>query len=111
MISFHVDISGSVHSPIISEVTNASQEDDFEAEMGNKHLNSEEKVASQRVRLTGANKRMFNLLKKAKVQLIKIDQQKQLKSVGVCVTYKICVFNVVCHLKVLVYRLLPYGWY
>ncbi|KAM4601201.1 histone-lysine N-methyltransferase 2B [Polymixia lowei] len=43
---------------------------------------SEEKGASQRVRLTGANKRMFNLLKKAKVQLIKIDQQKQLKSSG-----------------------------
>ncbi|XP_046894057.1 histone-lysine N-methyltransferase 2A isoform X2 [Hypomesus transpacificus] len=45
-------------------------------------LVSEEKGASQRVRLTGANKRMFNLLKKAKVQLIKIDQQKQLKSSG-----------------------------
>ncbi|XP_056329504.1 uncharacterized protein kmt2bb isoform X2 [Danio aesculapii] len=42
----------------------------------------EEKNASQRPRLTGANKRMFNLLKKAKVQLIKIDQQKQLKSSG-----------------------------
>ena len=44
---------------------------------------SEEKGASQKMRLTGANKRMFNLLKKAKVQLIKIDQQKQLKSSGV----------------------------
>uniref|UniRef100_A0A8C1NM41 [histone H3]-lysine(4) N-methyltransferase n=1 Tax=Cyprinus carpio TaxID=7962 RepID=A0A8C1NM41_CYPCA len=43
----------------------------------------EEKTATQRPRLTGANKRMFNLLKKAKVQLIKIDQQKQLKSSGV----------------------------
>ncbi|XP_029929153.1 histone-lysine N-methyltransferase 2A isoform X2 [Myripristis murdjan] len=43
---------------------------------------SVEKGASQRMRLTGANKRMFNLLKKAKVQLIKIDQQKQLKSSG-----------------------------
>ncbi|KTG04189.1 hypothetical protein cypCar_00025762 [Cyprinus carpio] len=42
----------------------------------------EEKTVSQRPRLTGANKRMFNLLKKAKVQLIKIDQQKQLKSSG-----------------------------
>lgn len=42
-----------------------------------------EKGASQRARLTGANKRMFNLLRKAKVQLIKIDQQKQLKSSGV----------------------------
>ncbi|CAL8261178.1 unnamed protein product [Boreogadus saida] len=46
------------------------------------HPESEEKGASQKMRLTGANKRMFNLLKKAKVQLIKIDQQKQLKSSG-----------------------------
>lgn len=37
----------------------------------------------QRPHLSGANKRMFNLLRKAKVQLIKIDQQKQLKSSGV----------------------------
>ncbi|AWO96796.1 putative histone-lysine N-methyltransferase 2B [Scophthalmus maximus] len=41
-----------------------------------------EKGTSQRARLAGANKRMFNLLRKAKVQLIKIDQQKQLKSSG-----------------------------
>ncbi|KAK2844415.1 hypothetical protein Q5P01_011074 [Channa striata] len=41
-----------------------------------------DKGSSQRARLTGANKRMFNLLRKAKVQLIKIDQQKQLKSSG-----------------------------
>uniref|UniRef100_UPI0037E98B96 histone-lysine N-methyltransferase 2B isoform X2 n=1 Tax=Semicossyphus pulcher TaxID=241346 RepID=UPI0037E98B96 len=46
------------------------------------YLGSVEKGASQRARLTGANKRMFNLLRKAKVQLIKIDQQKQLKSSG-----------------------------
>ncbi|XP_076592569.1 histone-lysine N-methyltransferase 2B isoform X3 [Chaetodon auriga] len=44
------------------------------------YLGSVEKGAAQRARLTGANKRMFNLLRKAKVQLIKIDQQKQLKS-------------------------------
>lgn len=42
-----------------------------------------EKGAAQRGRLTGANKRMLNLLRKAKVQLIKIDQQKHLKSSGV----------------------------
>ncbi|KAF7657242.1 hypothetical protein LDENG_00029890 [Lucifuga dentata] len=51
-----------------------ASEGDFPATM--------EKGASQRARLTGANKRMFNLLRKAKVQLIKIDQQKQLKSSG-----------------------------
>ncbi|KAL2083852.1 hypothetical protein ACEWY4_019370 [Coilia grayii] len=71
-------------SPGASEESKISQEDQdgFEHKGGNKLLNSEEKGTSQRVRLTGANKRMFNLLKKAKVQLIKIDQQKQLKSVG-----------------------------
>ncbi|CAN9514352.1 unnamed protein product [Ophioblennius macclurei] len=41
-----------------------------------------EKGVSQRGRLSGANKRMINLLRKAKVQLFKIDQQKQLKSSG-----------------------------
>ncbi|XP_072547712.1 histone-lysine N-methyltransferase 2A isoform X2 [Salminus brasiliensis] len=46
-------------------------------------VGSEERGATQRPRLTGANKHMLNLLKKAKVQLIKIDQQKQLKSSGV----------------------------
>ncbi|XP_030013009.1 histone-lysine N-methyltransferase 2B isoform X2 [Sphaeramia orbicularis] len=49
---------------------------------GGDYPGSVEKGASQRARLTGANKRMFNLLRKAKVQLIKIDQQKQLKSSG-----------------------------
>ncbi|XP_019741798.1 histone-lysine N-methyltransferase 2A isoform X3 [Hippocampus comes] len=52
----------------------AACEDDHPAPMG--------KGASQRARLTGANKRMFNLLRKAKVQLMKIDQQKQMKSSG-----------------------------
>ncbi|XP_067282506.1 histone-lysine N-methyltransferase 2B [Pseudorasbora parva] len=35
---------------------------------------------THRMSLSGANKRMFHLLKRARVQLIKIDQQKQLKS-------------------------------
>lgn len=34
---------------------------------------------SHRIGLSGANETMLHLLKKAKVQLIKIDQQKQLK--------------------------------
>ncbi|KAM9434713.1 histone-lysine N-methyltransferase 2B isoform 2-T2 [Clarias gariepinus] len=33
-----------------------------------------------RINLSGANRRMLHLLKRAKVQLIKIDQQKQMKS-------------------------------
>ncbi|XP_038135263.1 histone-lysine N-methyltransferase 2B-like [Cyprinodon tularosa] len=40
---------------------------------------SEADGPSHRIGLSGANKRMLHLLKKAKVQLIKIDQQKQLK--------------------------------
>lgn len=38
------------------------------------------KSTSHRSGLTGANKKMLHLLRKAKVQLMKIDQQKQLKS-------------------------------
>ncbi|XP_023659504.2 histone-lysine N-methyltransferase 2B-like isoform X2 [Paramormyrops kingsleyae] len=38
------------------------------------------KSTSHRSCLTGANKKMLHLLRKAKVQLMKIDQQKQLKS-------------------------------
>ncbi|KAJ8334432.1 hypothetical protein SKAU_G00400710 [Synaphobranchus kaupii] len=40
----------------------------------------EEKGTTHRISLSGANKKMFHLLKRAKVQLIKIDQQKQLKT-------------------------------
>ncbi|MGH0182731.1 UNVERIFIED_CONTAM: hypothetical protein FKN15_010334 [Acipenser sinensis] len=47
---------------------------------GSDRVEVEERGTSHKIRLTGANKRMFHLLKRAKVQLIKIDQQKQLKS-------------------------------
>ncbi|XP_035285794.1 histone-lysine N-methyltransferase 2A-like isoform X1 [Anguilla anguilla] len=40
----------------------------------------EEKGTTHRISLSCANKKMFHLLKRAKVQLIKIDQQKQLKT-------------------------------
>lgn len=36
-----------------------------------------------KVNISGANKRMLHLLKRAKVQLIKIDQQKQMKTAQV----------------------------
>lgn len=45
---------------------------------------------SHRVGLSGANKTMLHLLKKAKVQLIKIDQQKQLKLSQVRIQDQIC---------------------
>ncbi|XP_076865573.1 histone-lysine N-methyltransferase 2B-like isoform X2 [Brachyhypopomus gauderio] len=40
----------------------------------------EQSSSIHKINLSGANKRMLHLLKRAKVQLIKIDQQKQLKS-------------------------------
>lgn len=45
---------------------------------------------SHRIGLSGANKTMLHLLKKAKVQLIKIDQQKQLKLSQVGILDYIC---------------------
>ncbi len=45
---------------------------------------------SHRIGLSGANKTMLHLLKKAKVQLIKIDQQKQLKLSQVFIPDQIC---------------------
>ncbi|XP_034466442.1 histone-lysine N-methyltransferase 2B isoform X3 [Hippoglossus hippoglossus] len=62
--------SGELHS----EKTSGTGQSDYPGTV--------ERGTSQRARLAGANKRMFNLLRKAKVQLIKIDQQKQLKSSG-----------------------------
>ncbi|XP_076610278.1 histone-lysine N-methyltransferase 2B isoform X2 [Chaetodon auriga] len=46
---------------------------------GDSHEALEVSGSSHRIGLSGANKTMLHLLKKAKVQLIKIDQQKQLK--------------------------------
>uniref|UniRef100_A0AAR2LIK6 [histone H3]-lysine(4) N-methyltransferase n=1 Tax=Pygocentrus nattereri TaxID=42514 RepID=A0AAR2LIK6_PYGNA len=47
---------------------------------GDSQVSVEQVSPIQRLNLSGANKRMLHLLKRAKVQLIKIDQQKQLKS-------------------------------
>uniref|UniRef100_A0A8C9ZQW5 [histone H3]-lysine(4) N-methyltransferase n=1 Tax=Sander lucioperca TaxID=283035 RepID=A0A8C9ZQW5_SANLU len=80
------DGTGRAISPILpvdeEDLLSEAQLDNSGAGEGN-YPGSVEKGATQRARLTGANKRMFNLLRKAKVQLIKIDQQKQLKSSGV----------------------------
>ncbi|XP_050993055.1 LOW QUALITY PROTEIN: histone-lysine N-methyltransferase 2A [Labeo rohita] len=46
----------------------------------NTQMMVEQSGNTQRMSISGANKRMFHLLKRARVQLIKIDQQKQLKS-------------------------------
>ncbi|XP_016417736.1 histone-lysine N-methyltransferase 2B-like, partial [Sinocyclocheilus rhinocerous] len=78
--SIHTDISLPNKCKDFDEMHHADSEGPV-SEGTPKH-DVEEKTAIQHPRLTGANKHMFNLLKKAKVQLIKIDQQKQLKSSG-----------------------------
>ncbi|KAK3531233.1 hypothetical protein QTP70_015237, partial [Hemibagrus guttatus] len=84
--SIHTDISLPKKSMDIEKMFQTDSRDQ-KAEQGfdqkSKDVNeSKEKSTFLRPHLSGANKRMFNLLKKAKVQLIKIDQQKQLKSSG-----------------------------
>ncbi|XP_052433256.1 histone-lysine N-methyltransferase 2A [Carassius gibelio] len=80
--SIHTDISLPNKCKDYDEVHLKESEEPVSEDTQKTAIDVEEKTASQRPRLTGANKRMFNLLKKAKVQLIKIDQQKQLKSSG-----------------------------
>ncbi|XP_028249715.1 histone-lysine N-methyltransferase 2B isoform X2 [Parambassis ranga] len=57
----------------------ASNKHETASGSGDSHDALEVSGPSHRIGLSGANKRMLHLLKKAKVQLIKIDQQKQLK--------------------------------
>lgn len=57
---------------------------------GDSHEALEVSGPSHRIGFGGANKTMLHLLKKAKVQLIKIDQQKQLKLSQVKVQDQIC---------------------
>uniref|UniRef100_A0A9J8C5J5 [histone H3]-lysine(4) N-methyltransferase n=1 Tax=Cyprinus carpio carpio TaxID=630221 RepID=A0A9J8C5J5_CYPCA len=80
--SIHTDISLPNKCKDFDEMHHAESEGPVSVDTLKHATDVEEKTATQRPRLTGANKRMFNLLKKAKVQLIKIDQQKQLKSSG-----------------------------
>ncbi|KAJ8332811.1 hypothetical protein SKAU_G00417070 [Synaphobranchus kaupii] len=62
------------------EAANLELQPELEQSTDSDRVVLEEKGTSNRIRLTSANKRMFHLLKRARVQLIKIDQQKQLKS-------------------------------
>ncbi|XP_026880269.2 histone-lysine N-methyltransferase 2B isoform X2 [Electrophorus electricus] len=84
--SIHTDISLPNKSMDIERMLRAESRDQKtggpDQKITGDAIDSGERSATQRPHLTGANKRMFNLLKKAKVQLIKIDQQKQLKSSG-----------------------------
>ncbi|XP_016113199.1 histone-lysine N-methyltransferase 2B isoform X1 [Sinocyclocheilus grahami] len=80
--SIHTDISLPNKCKDFDEMHHADSEGPVSEGTPKHAADVEEKTAIQHPRLTGVNKRMFNLLKKAKVQLIKIDQQKQLKSSG-----------------------------
>ncbi|XP_030644438.1 histone-lysine N-methyltransferase 2B [Chanos chanos] len=90
-LAVHVSKSGLAPSAQDGGVIAASQENDENvaqtegsAEQGGDAEDTQVVVeqggVTHRVHLTGSNRRMFHLLKRAKVQLIKIDQQKQLKS-------------------------------
>ncbi|XP_030596227.1 histone-lysine N-methyltransferase 2B isoform X2 [Archocentrus centrarchus] len=65
--------------PVLSEDTDAGHNKEAPNVTGDSCEGPEVSGPSHRIGLSGANKRMLHLLKKAKVQLIKIDQQKQLK--------------------------------
>ncbi|XP_066516120.1 histone-lysine N-methyltransferase 2B [Hoplias malabaricus] len=85
--SIHTDISlptrcMDIERMILDETRDKKLEGSLDQKTSADAFGSEERVASNRPSLSGANKHMLNLLKKAKVQLIKIDQQKQLKSSG-----------------------------
>ncbi|XP_067267313.1 histone-lysine N-methyltransferase 2B isoform X3 [Chanodichthys erythropterus] len=66
--------------PAKENVETTNLEGTTETSAQNTQMMVEQGSSTHRMSLSGANKRMFHLLKRARVQLIKIDQQKQLKS-------------------------------
>ncbi|XP_073677507.1 histone-lysine N-methyltransferase 2B [Garra rufa] len=66
--------------PANENVETTNLEGTTEMTAQNTQMMVEQSGNTQRMSISGANKRMFHLLKRARVQLIKIDQQKQLKS-------------------------------
>uniref|UniRef100_A0A671S9P9 [histone H3]-lysine(4) N-methyltransferase n=1 Tax=Sinocyclocheilus anshuiensis TaxID=1608454 RepID=A0A671S9P9_9TELE len=72
--------SSLVKGPAKKNVETTNLEATTEMTAQNAKMMVEQGGNTQRMSISGANKRMFHLLKRARVQLIKIDQQKQLKS-------------------------------
>ncbi|XP_070777460.1 histone-lysine N-methyltransferase 2B [Enoplosus armatus] len=72
----NTDVEAPPHMPLGD---NNSNNNEAGSTTGDVHEALEVSGPSHRIGLSGANKTMLHLLKKAKVQLIKIDQQKQLK--------------------------------
>ncbi|XP_034016282.1 histone-lysine N-methyltransferase 2B [Thalassophryne amazonica] len=79
-IMVNTDEGASSHMPKAETAAASSAGSKYEeSTAGHSTETLEVGITSHRLGLSGANKRMLHLLKKAKVQLIKIDQQKQLK--------------------------------
>ncbi|KAI4886853.1 hypothetical protein NFI96_021452, partial [Prochilodus magdalenae] len=73
-------VDGADSAKAIEESTSLEATDVQRQDVKNSQVLVEQISPIHRLNLSGANKRMLHLLKRAKVQLIKIDQQKQMKS-------------------------------
>ncbi|XP_078478549.1 histone-lysine N-methyltransferase 2B-like, partial [Lampetra planeri] len=74
-----VVVNNDVSEPTCAPPVDTANSNEIRHTAGDGPESSEGSGPSHRIGLSGANKRMLHLLKKAKVQLIKIDQQKQFK--------------------------------
>uniref|UniRef100_A0A8C3A7N4 [histone H3]-lysine(4) N-methyltransferase n=2 Tax=Cyclopterus lumpus TaxID=8103 RepID=A0A8C3A7N4_CYCLU len=74
-----VSVDSGVKVPSHLQSGDTGNNNEAEGVAADSHEALEVSGPSHRIGLSGANKTMLHLLKKAKVQLIKIDQQKQLK--------------------------------
>lgn len=78
-VSVNVNMGAATCEPLVEEETPATDAGKNGGEAARSREGLDVSGPSYRFGLSGANKRMLHVLKKAKVQLIKIDQQKQLK--------------------------------
>uniref|UniRef100_A0A671PZJ3 [histone H3]-lysine(4) N-methyltransferase n=1 Tax=Sinocyclocheilus anshuiensis TaxID=1608454 RepID=A0A671PZJ3_9TELE len=79
-LSDQMPLASLAEGPAKENVETTSLEGTTETTAQSAQMMVEQGGNTQRMSISGANKRMFHLLKRARVQLIKIDQQKQLKS-------------------------------
>uniref|UniRef100_A0A8C2JFI7 [histone H3]-lysine(4) N-methyltransferase n=1 Tax=Cyprinus carpio TaxID=7962 RepID=A0A8C2JFI7_CYPCA len=79
-LSDQMPLASLAEGPAKENVETSSLEGTTEMTAQSAQMMVEQGGNTQRMSISRANKRMFHLLKRARVQLIKIDQQKQLKS-------------------------------
>ncbi|KTF95339.1 hypothetical protein cypCar_00035913 [Cyprinus carpio] len=79
-LSDQMPLASLAEGPAKENVETTSLEGTTEMTAQSAQMMVEQGGNTQRMSISRANKRMFHLLKRARVQLIKIDQQKQLKS-------------------------------